>query len=185
MKKIATHNSATGEAGCGLLSYIMTPFARTQSKTIKEQYEAGCRSFDIRIRKSGGVWKCAHGLWTTKRTAEDIISEIDSFLEPCQVCVVYEGKWDDGFEDFALSLKSRYPNIIWGYIATKFSERHTLAKYNILKGSDPGYEGGKQGFLPLDGRSWHTYLPIPWIWKKIYHNHPTFNEDTFTYVDFL
>lgn len=185
MKKIATHDSATGEAGCGLLSYIMTPFTRTQSKTIKEQYEAGCRSFDIRIRKSDGVWKCAHGPWTTKRTAEDIISEIDLFLEPCQVCVVYEGKWDDGFEDFALSLKSRYPNIIWGYIATKFSEGHTLAKYNILKGSDPGYEGGKQGFLPLDGRSWHTYLPIPWLWKKIYHNHPTFNEDTFTYVDFL
>lgn len=34
MLKIATYDSATGEKGKGLLSI----FARTQSKTIKEQY---------------------------------------------------------------------------------------------------------------------------------------------------
>ena len=48
MNKIATHDSATGEKGRGFLSFLVTPFAKTQSKTIKEQYDAGCRSFDIR-----------------------------------------------------------------------------------------------------------------------------------------
>ena len=48
--KIATHDSATGEKGKGLLSIIGTPFARTQSKTIKEQYDTGCRMFDIRVK---------------------------------------------------------------------------------------------------------------------------------------
>ena len=48
--KIATHDSATGERGQGFLSWLVTPFAKTQSKTIKEQYEAGCRMFDIRIK---------------------------------------------------------------------------------------------------------------------------------------
>ena len=44
MNKIATHNSSTGEKGKGFLSFLVTPFAKTQSKTIKEQYDAGCRS---------------------------------------------------------------------------------------------------------------------------------------------
>ena len=42
-----------------------------------------------------------------------------------------------------------------------------------------------QGFLPLGGRSWHTYLPIPWLWKRIYNDAPLFNNEYYTYVDFL
>jgi hypothetical protein len=47
---IATHNSATGEKPANILSWFLIPFCRTQSKTIKEQYEAGCRLFDLRVR---------------------------------------------------------------------------------------------------------------------------------------
>ena len=90
--KIATHDSATGERGKGLLSLIGTPFARTQSKTIKEQYEAGCRMFDIRLKLCGKEWRCAHGLWKSKRLAEDIIKEINSFTDTCYVTLTYEGK---------------------------------------------------------------------------------------------
>ena len=62
MNKIATHDSATGEKGKGFLSFLVTPFAKTQSKTIKEQYDAGCRSFDIRVREDkDGIIRCAHG----------------------------------------------------------------------------------------------------------------------------
>ena len=57
MKKIATHDSATGEKGKGILSWLITPFAKTQSKTIKEQYESGCRMFDLRVRKKFGEWR--------------------------------------------------------------------------------------------------------------------------------
>lgn len=42
-----------------------------------------------------------------------------------------------------------------------------------------------RGFLPLDGKSWHTYLPIPWLWDRLYHRPHTFNADKFTFVDFL
>ena len=52
MNKIATHDSATGERGHGLLSWLVTPFAKTQSKTIAEQYAAGCRS--LRSARSPG-----------------------------------------------------------------------------------------------------------------------------------
>ena len=43
----------------------------------------------------------------------------------------------------------------------------------------------KQGYTNLDGSSWHTYIPIPWLWKKIYHNHTDYGRESFTMVDFL
>ena len=57
MRKIATHDSATGEKSKGFLSWIGTPFARTQRKTLREQYEAGCRMFDIRVKLVDGEWR--------------------------------------------------------------------------------------------------------------------------------
>lgn len=43
----------------------------------------------------------------------------------------------------------------------------------------------KGHIVTRDGHSWHTYIPIPWLWKKIYHNHPEFNAEQYTLVDFL
>jgi hypothetical protein len=80
--KIATHDSATGESGYGIFSWLFTPFARTQSKTIKEQIEAGCRLFDIRIRKTKRGWICCHGTWETKKTLDEIfINCLEYILE--------------------------------------------------------------------------------------------------------
>ena len=47
------------------------------------------------------------------------------------------------------------------------------------------YDGGIPGFLRLDGRSWPTYIPIPWLWDRIYMRPHKFNKDKFTFVDFL
>lgn len=186
MLKIATHDSATAES-CMWWSWFTLIFSRTQCKTIKEQYEAGCRSFDIRVRKSGGVWKCAHGLFVTKRTADDILEEINSFPDRCQVCITYEGEWDDEFPSYAERLRETLDHIIWGYVAVKYGKdsKGVGVKYDILIPGMKGYEGGEQGFLPLDGRSWHTYFPIPWLWDRIYKRPHEFNETKFKYVDFL
>lgn len=60
---IGTHNSATGEKGKGILSWLVTPFSKTQSKTIEEQYNAGCTMFDIRFKQDKDkVVICKHGL---------------------------------------------------------------------------------------------------------------------------
>lgn len=189
MKKIATHDSATGEKG---LWYCLplVPFAKTQSKTIKEQYEAGCRSFDIRLKHHFGAWRCAHGLWFTKRTAMDILNEINEFPEKCQVCLTYEGTSNNvpDFTHFIGILKTTFTNIIYGSSAIKYGKegmKKFKIKYEILDAPQDGYEGGVQGFLPLDGRSWHTFLPIPWLWDKLYKRPHQFNEEKFTYVDFL
>lgn len=190
MMKIATHDSATGERGHGLLSWLVTPFARTQGKTIKAQYDAGCRSFDIRVRRRrGGVmWVCAHGLWESERAALDILREIDSFDEPCQVCLTYEGtaRNADDFRAFALYLRKTLRKIVWGAACCKYDRKAgaSVDYVTVLPGQD-GYEGGVQGFLPLDGRSWHTYLPLPWLWDRLYKRPHKFDEERFTFVDFL
>lgn len=118
MLKIATHDSATGEKGKGLLSILGTPFARTQSKTIREQYEAGCRMFDSRVKLFDKDWCCAHGLWKSERLALDILREINSFSEKCYVTLTYEGnsKKKAEFVEFVNHIKSECTNIHWGTI---------------------------------------------------------------------
>lgn len=187
--KIATHDSATGERGQGLLSWLVTPFAKTQSKTIKEQYEAGCRMFDIRIKLVGDEWKCAHGCWHTERDAYSILHEIDSFEERCYVTLTYEGnkKYVTVFSQFVDTCKMNHQNILWGGIAVKYGEGSHLfkVKYEYIEPYPKGYPQSEQAFQPLDGRSWHILLPIPWLWKKIYHNKVEFNDKVYKYVDFL
>ena len=189
MIKIATHDSATGEKGKGILSVIGTPFARTQSKTIKEQYEAGCRMFDIRVKLIKGEWRCAHGLWQSKRLAYDILEEINSFKERCYVTLTYEGnsKKKTEFVDFVVDVKMSLRSIHWGNISIKYGEGSNLFKvqYDLVDFAKSGFPAAKQGFLPLNGSTWHILLPIPWLWKKIYNDNPEFDDKCFTYVDFL
>ena len=163
----------------------MIPFARTQSKTIREQYEAGCRNFDIRVRKYKGIWHCAHGLYITKCTAVSIIEEINRFPQRCHVQLTYEGGECEEFKAFVDFLKGMFHSIIWGGIAYKYSKPGVKVEYHYIAQAEQGFEGGEQGFLPLDGRSWHTYLPIPWLWDRLYKRPHTFNEKAFTFVDFL
>lgn len=195
MLKIATHDSASGEKPKNLLSWLVIPFARTQSKTIKEQFFNGCRSFDIRVKDIKDKWFCAHGVFITKRTADNILDEINylSLINNCcsQICITYEGygKNNQKFLEKFHEWQSLYKNIIFGRPSIKYGDGSNLTKvkygYFDDEFGDSRYEGGIQGFLPLDGRSWHIYLPIPWLWKKVYHNKHVFNEKIFTYVDFL
>lgn len=186
MLKIGTHDSVTGEKGMWYCIPLI-PFARTQSKTLKEQYEAGCRFFDLRVKLHRGQWKCAHGIWITKRSAFDIISQLNTF-KGITVTLTYEGDADhlEEFKEFNSDIKELYTNITWGYTAIKYGKDSNgilTVKYDILDaGKTPKHENK---FLQLDGRSWHTYLPIPWLWKKIYYNKPKFNHKTYTLVDFL
>ena len=191
MIKIATHDSATGERGHGFLSWLVTPFAKTQSKTIAGQYAAGCRSFDIRVRPARGRRKsyvCAHGLWESERSADDILGMIDRFPDRCQVCLTYEGTSEniEDFRQFAAELRQKFQWIIWGSACCKYNKRASAkVDYVSVLPAEVGYSGGVQGFLPLDGRSWHTYLPIPWLWDRFYKRPHKFNEERFTFVDFL
>lgn len=190
MLKIATHNSATGERG-SWWSTPLTPFAKTQSKTIREQYESGCRLFDIRVKKIKTKWRMCHGWWFTKRTADSIFAEINSFDESCAVTITYEGKGkhNEEFLEYVKDIKSKYTNIRYGAVAVKYGKNSKGLKvqYETLIEAERGWIecGCISKFLALNGKRWQTYIPIPWLWKKIYFNKPQFSEDYYTYVDFL
>lgn len=189
MVKIATHDSATGEKGEGFISWLVTLFAKTQNKTIKEQYEAGCRMFDMRVKLIDHDWKCAHGCWHTKRGAYDILKEINDFPEQCYVTLTYEGDSDNliTFNNFVNTIQDQLTNIFWGGIGIKYGVGSHLfkVKFDYIQPYPSGWPASKQGFLPLDGKTWHIILPLPWLWKKLYFNKPKFNKSYYTFVDFL
>lgn len=174
---IATHNSATGEEGRGMLSWLLTPFARCQGKTLREQYAAGTRYFDIRVRRlDNGEWHCAHGPWESRRTAEDILSEINSF-GPVFARVFYEGHAPAEFFDKMECWRAAYSQITFTHIG----ERKPV--WHILKEWVPVRVVG--GFVALNSQHWQVCLPVPILWKTIYYNTPKFNSEVFTAVDWL
>lgn len=179
MNKIGTHNSATGEKGKGWLSWLVTPFAKCQSKTIRNQYNAGCRMFDIRVRWVDGYFRCAHGLWISERFAYGILQELNT-LGKCIVILTYEGSLDSyhekNFIESVMLMKSAFPNITWREVCVKKGWRCIMPSETEEKNT--------KDFATIDKSVTFALCPIPWIWKKLSKKH-TFNENTYSLVDFL
>ena len=179
MNKIGTHNSATGEKGKGWLSWLVTPFAKCQSKTIREQYNAGCRMFDIRVRWVDGYFRCAHGLWTSERFAYGILQELNT-LGKCIVILTYEGSLDSyhekNFIESVMLMKATFPNITWREVCVKKGWRCIMPSETEEKNT--------KDFATIDKSITFALCPIPWIWKKLSKKH-TFKENTYSLVDFL
>ena len=177
MNKIATHNSATGEKGKGFLSLLVAPFSKCQSKTIKEQYEAGCRYFDIRYKWSANrfSWVCAHGLWESEKELYYVLKEINDFGD-CYVlmtCESGEPLMDIGMD----GLIKTFTKIKF----TSFNVKHP--EWEVVRSIHPMAHFNAYKILNWD--TWHTLLPIPWLWKKFYHDKPHFDNKVFSFVDFL
>lgn len=177
--KIGTHNSATGEQGRGWLSWLVTPFVKCQSKTIREQYLAGCRMFDIRVKWIEGRLVCAHGLWRSRRLAYSILSEIDK-LGDCIVILTYEGGLSEheqtDFVECATLMKANFPHITWREVCVKKGWKCILPSETK--------ERNTKDFATKD-KSWMFCLvPIPWLWK-VFSCRPKFNNDEYKMVDFL
>lgn len=184
MSKIGTHNSATGEKGRGVLSFLMSPFSKTQVKSVEEQWVCGCRYFDFRVRYINGVLILCHGLWESSKDLSsilDVIGKHASKSDVTYIMVTYEGTLDVGVRDIFIKhvrdIASKHEAITLTEINVKKPKWENLYK---AKGT-PNYT---QGYKVLDGSSWHTYLPIPFIWNKVF---PTkeLNNKVFTFVDFL
>ena len=181
MDKIATHNSATGERSGGLLSFLATPFARCQDKTIAEQYKAGARLFDIRIRHTSHGWRFAHGLWTSSVPVCYVLSNLnlEAFKqqEKATLIVTYEGSCPDrrAFVDEVNSWQC-YVWIDVAEVNIKKPKWLTLVRHSNVRFT--------QCFRVLDFRSWHTLIPIPRLWAKFYTQHEV-PANSYRMVDFL
>lgn len=184
MKMIGTHNSATGEKGADILSWFLTPFARCQSKTISEQLDAGCRLFDIRIRRKSNEWVVCHGLWTCEKSLFDILNILNTFSlyneEKVYVRITYEGKLTMSDDDFLKSIDNImevFPHVHFFEVCEKKPKWRRLF-YDRMTPTESHYLG-----LSLD--RWQAYVPIPWLWKQFYFKNVEFVENSFREVDFL
>lgn len=181
MKGIATHNSATGERA-KWYSRFLAPFAKTQSKTIAEQYDAGCRLFDLRIKLWRDRWVFAHGGYILEVSVKKVMQYLNEKGD-ARVTLTYEGgtRYKREFEALARILKAKYRNIHYGPVVTKRGKNRLIAPANAGWLDKPI----RNAYVVLDGRSWHSLIPFPWLWKKLCYNKPTFDENTYTFVDFL
>ena len=163
MKKIGTHNSGTGERPGNLLSWLGWPFARCQGKTLREQYEAGARMFDLRVKLYKDDWYLAHGAWRSRRTLLGALLEINDYPEVCRVILTYEGSRHDAafarFCEMTDGIEHAFSTLRFVYIAVK---RPKWAFVRVIdKRSYP-----VQGFVPITG--WRRIMPIPWIWHFVH-----------------
>ena len=172
---IGTHNSVTGEKGRGLISAVAAPFSVCQGKTLAEQHAAGVRYFDLRVRQTSRGWICAHGLWESCRSLEDVLAQLSSYSNAV-ARVWYEGSAPAGFVDQVEGWKRIYGGLDIVQAGSRRPWR-SLKTWRDVK--------VRHDYQALGFSSWHTFIPIPWLWKKIYHNSPEFNSTTYTMVDFF
>lgn len=187
MKKIATHDSATGEKSKNILHALGKVFAQTQTKTIKEQYEAGVRYFDIRV--DNDLVLC-HGLWKADKNFADLLVEMRKYVtETVYMRVIIERMYTtEEIERIQKKIRNLVnlhgKHIKLTYIAQKIPWK-TLKEYRdipvrmaFLSVPTP------KEYLTLAHDDWRRYIPIPRILKKITPK-VEFNEDRFVMVDFI
>lgn len=178
--KIGAHNAATGEMG-SMFRIFLTPFACCQRKTLLEQYAAGVRLFDIRLKRHRNTLYCAHGIWVSQLSTQDILRHLTAILdEPTYFELTYEGS-NPSEEDIAVIkelaswLQSMSPYAIVTRINRKTPWEAIETYHNVP------YVGDGVGFLGIHG--WRCLLPIPWLWAKLHK--PKLSEYKFTYTDFV
>lgn len=179
--KIGSHNSVTCYKGKGIVSKLVTIFSRCQSKKLDEQYIAGVRLFDIRVKYDFKTNKYigAHGLWKCNLTLEDIldiINNISTEQSKSDVMITLEkGKVTDEFINYINTLKVNYKFIDIVDINQKKPQWKTVVAFKRIK--------LHQCYVNLDGSTWHTYIPIPWLWNKLYNFNTV--EDAYNIYDFI
>lgn len=176
MPLIATHNSATGEGAYDFKSWILTPFAKCQSKSILQQIQNGCNYFDVRIRYVDGVLRCCHGLYVIDATLRSVIAVLNT--RPCYVRVTYEG-WcpnEGWFVKEVLEVLHEHQNVTLVDIREKATWK-TLWDSKLQIPCNEEYHA-------LKWFTWKLLLPIPWLWAKLWKEHD-FSDKHYTMIDFL
>ena len=179
--QLGSHNSVTGYKGKGIVSKLVTIFSRCQSKKLDEQYLAGVRLFDIRVKLDSKTNKYigAHGLWKCNLTLEDIldiINNISTEQSKSDVMITLEkGEVTNEFINYINDLKVNYKFIDIVSINQKKPQWQYIVVFKRIK--------LHQCYVNLDGSTWHTYIPIPWLWNKIYNFNTV--EDAYNVYDFI
>lgn len=162
-----SHNSGTGERSFKWWHKLLVPFARCQSKSLKEQWKAGVRYFDLRYAWVDGKWRLAHGLWTGRMTLDESLKVLvecsEGSQQHCHVSITQERGF---FDEFCFTAKAAVNR------ANAVSAGTAVLEEVAIK--NPGwkvlYKNSKrklvQNFYVIKG--WKVLIPIPWFWDKVW-----------------
>lgn len=187
--KIATHDSATGERSRNIFCSSTKIFAKTQDKTIKQQYEAGARYFDLRVDK---YLVLCHGLWKSNKDLLTLLDEMKKYVtDEVYVAVTVERKYDDATIERLVKAIRQAVNLRGGgkvklvYIAKKKPDWECLEVYRKIKviAAYLSVPTPTQ-YLTCEIKDWRRYIPIPAYLKTITPE-VVFRDDAFVMVDFL
>lgn len=160
-----SHNSATGEKSANLLSKLVRPFAKCQSKTLKQQLDEGVQAFDFRVVYKDGKLTIVHGLWSTNLNINTTLKKIANYAKKSgkdyYVRIIYKGKlFDHNYVSF-ISWYKKVPNktLVKYHIVNK--EGHSLYK-NFTNHCEHLYKD-----LSINFKSFYWLIPIPWLWNKL------------------
>ena len=95
-----SHDSATGHGFDGFLGAFGDSYARTQDKTLTEQWQSGIRSFDLRPCVDGTELRINHGIIPTQLTLSEAFTTLCGLLDqhPTELAIViirHETEGDD------------------------------------------------------------------------------------------
>lgn len=107
-----THDSATGHGFTGFLGLFGgESYARTQDKTLTEQWNGGIRAFDLRPCVDGSALRINHGVINTNLTLDKALQTLCGLLDehPTEMAIVimrHETEGDDNSSQWAGMVKA-------------------------------------------------------------------------------
>lgn len=127
MAILGAHDAATGHGFSGFRGLFVGPFARTQTLTISELWDAGVRAFDLRPVVKDGELPIYHGSERTKLTLNDALKIIAHKLRehPSEVAVILLRQEQPGGDWAELTAESITES---GLQLMPFSESMTLGE---------------------------------------------------------
>lgn len=171
-----SHNSATGHKLLGwqkYFSWIINPFTKCQSKTLREQVKAGIRLFDIQVNYKDGKWLASHGIaWYDVEPIKELYFLANEYGTTFDIILGYDYHYNHQYEYslFAALLddmnKRYYPQL---KVVRVYHENPYECILNTLTQATEKYWTTSWAKSKMD-KWWkfYYYLPIPILWKKLY-----------------
>lgn len=186
-----SHNTLTYAGPARWWGWLCVSVWRCQRKNVREQIEAGCRAFDIRLSRNVGangddaedMWVSAHGIVDLKLNPVAAIEEIARLCPDAYVRVTLEKeRGADDREDFRRTcrwLEAQFPEM------TFFNGRLKpgWVKLYAFKKEDGVEESLAQRCGSMSGTWWGKAWP--WLWARLHGSEAVADESAIVLMDFV
>ena len=195
---LGTHNSATGETPSDMISYLLSPIAKCQSKTIKQQCQFQVGLFDLRVKPYHHaqrynlyypleeIQNCTlgHGLCDYNITLQEAITQINDHgvqnNKMMYVLITLEGELNDPLDKFVDDVKSFIENY----------KQVTLLEINVKKPKWTQYYRNQESNISYTQdysliKGWKALFPFPKFWSKFIQCRPQFKNTVYSLRDFV